>query len=259
MDNNKGQILFVTLFVSIIALSITLAISTNYIYSLRSSTLQADDNKALYAAESLAEKLLSEDINILKSYYDNNNCNDSCVYTNQDGSIAYADIDVIGESNTLSLKIKENKYETINLQDFSGELISVCFNDVSSISADYTYFDETTFKMTSHFFKSFDMNNETENFDITYYNNDYGNCYDIKTIGIPYSLSVKSIYNNIDITIKSDNTNLIPFNGVTLTITGRYFENTNTIQVKKYINSAIDSFNYSLINYNELEPLLKIN
>lgn len=245
--NEKGQVLVISIFLMLIVLSAGIIISSRFFNSLHNFAKSDNANKALYVAESLAERLLSKETSILQGYVQDNNCLQNCYVSFEDGSEAYANISVLGNSSDVyKFKSNQDSIVEINLEGYpSGSYLDLCWNEKSSITAMYVYLDSGSYKVENYAYNSVSSPYSSE-FSMAYPDHSYANCFRVTTEYNPVSLRVKTLYESAYIYAIPEPSATLPVQGISIISNGRFLDSYKRISVVKRISTVPQEFDYVL-------------
>lgn len=245
--NQKGQVLVISIFLMLVVLSAGIIISSRFFKSLHNFAKSDNANKALYVAESLAERLLSKEDSVLQGYVQGNSCLQNCYVSFEDGSEAYANISVLGNSSEVyKFKSNENSVVEINLEGYqSGSYLDLCWNEKSSITAMYLYQEGSDYKVENYAYSSVSSPYFSD-FSIAYPDHSYSNCFRVATTNTPISLRVKSLYESAYISVISEPSSILPIQGISIVSNGRFLDSYKRISVVKRISTVPSEFDYVL-------------
>lgn len=245
--NQKGQVLVISIFLMLIIFSAGVIISSRFFNSLHNFAKSDNANKALYVAESLAERLLSKENSILQGYAQGNNCLQNCYLSFEDGSEAYANISVLGNSSEIyKFKATKDSVVEINLEGYpSGSYLDLCWNEKSSITAMYLYRESNDYKVETYAYNSVASPYSSE-FPVAYPDHSYSNCFTVNTINTPVLLRVKALYENAYINTLPEPSSILPIQGISIVSNGRFLDSYKRISVVKRISTVPQEFDYVL-------------
>lgn len=253
--NQKGQTLVITIFVMLVALSAGVIISSRYFKSLHTFTKSDNASKATYVAESLAERLLSQSNETLNDYVVNNSCGDNCYLGFEDGSEAYAEVSVLGNStDTYSLKGIKDSVVQINLEGYdANSYIDICWNENSSVTAMYIYGDSS---IDSYAYNAVTSMYDSD-FEMASPNYAYANCFRVDTKVDSIILRLKALYEDAYFNVIPYSGSVLPSQGFLIKSTGRFWDIYKTVSVAKKHTLAPEIFDYVIYQKSEETSLSK--
>lgn len=243
--NQKGQIFVISVFVSIIALSTVILLSSRYVKNLRSIVTTYNSQKALYVAESLAERLLEKSDQTLSDYVRNNNCSSDCYLEFEDGSQAYANISLLGDSSDIyNSSIKKDETLEINIDGYPVDTpLEVCWNEKSSLEISYISQKNGDYLVESFAYNSV-ASPYSSNFETATPNHGYSNCANLKFFNTPLVLRIKSLYESTNLFVVTKSGVKLPLQGFIFNIKGRFLDINKKISITKKYQVTTDILDY---------------
>jgi len=257
--DQKGHILFITLVFLVSTLSITVSASKNLISRIHNFSTIDDANKAYYVAESLGERLLVIDNKNLESFYKNKNCNENCILSFEDGSIAMASINALGNSDeSFNFDILKDKVYEVNLVSFNEDnTFDICWNGLASLKISYLYYNSYKYHIQNYSYRSHLDLAISNTFDPAYPKFSYENCFSFTTFNQPVALRVMPIYQNAKVTIVTDPGDFLPLQGFNFNIKGIHNQNVKYIDLVKLNKADYNNLDYSNLTHPEDSLFIK--
>jgi len=243
--NQKGQVLVISIFISLIAFFLAITLSSRFLSSLHSFITTDNANKALKVSESLVEKLLVIPDATLKTYVNNNSCLQDCYLQFEDGSEAYATITTLGDSvDTYQISVAKDATTEINLEGYStNNFVDVCWNEKASIEGMYVSETSGDYVVNNYAYNAVASSYDSF-FDVASPGYTYANCFKVTTQNTPVLLRIKSLYESSTLYIIPKSGETLPFQGFSFDINGRYLDVYKNLVVTKRYQISSDIFDY---------------
>jgi len=256
--NQKGQVLVIAIVLMTIVLSASVVISSRFFKSLRVFTNSDNSSKAMYIAESLAERLLYKTDEELTGYVNNNNCLQNCYISFEDGSEAYANVSILGNStDTYKFKCFKDNVVEVNLDGYpSSSYLDICWNEKSSITAMYIYDQGGNYKVSNYAYNAV-ASSYPSNFEVATPNYTYSNCFRITTESTPTLLRIKSLYEDASLNVIPNPASLLPIQGFSIVSNGRFLDSYKRLSVTKRSSIVSQDFDYVIYQKSEDTSLSK--
>lgn len=256
--NQKGQVLVIAIVVMTIVLSASVIISSRFFKSLRVFVKSDNSSKSMYVAESLAERLLYKTDEELTGYVTNNNCLENCYVSFEDGSEAYANVSILGNStDTYKFKCSRDTVVEVNLDGYSsGSYVDICWNEKSSITAMYVSNQGGTYEVSNYAYNAVGSS-YSSNFDIATPNYTYSNCFRVNTENTPTLLRIKSLYEDAFLNVIPNPASVLPIQGFSIVSNGRFLDSYKRLSVTKRSSIVSQDFDYVIYQKSEDTSLSK--
>jgi len=256
--NEKGQVLVISIVLMLVGLSAVVIISSRYVKSLHSFVKSDNSVKASYVAEALAERLLSKSTETLSDYVTNNSCLQECYVQFEDGSEAYAEVKILGNSSDMyTFKLPKDTTSEVNLDGYnSNSYVNICWDENSSIEGMYLSESSGNYDVTNYAYNAV-VSPYDSDFDIASPNYSFANCFRVDTSANPVLLRLKSLYEVTTINVIPEPSALLPDQGFLVRSNGRFLDAYKRVTVTKKYPMSPDVFDYVLYQKSDDTALSK--
>lgn len=257
----KGQTLVAIVILMVLALTVGVSISNRFIKSLRDMSQSDNSSKALAVAEAAVERMLLLPNEILEGYINFGNCGTDCVLeiTGAFGQKVRADVALsfIGSSNEpFQIKGKEGAVSQVALDGYTSEsIITVCWDDSSSIYASYIYDQSGVIKSNIYAYNAVGYTGFDNGFTEAASSQGHQSCFNVTASYTPKLLRIKPFSSDPFIYVIPSGGQNLPSQGVLITSTGRAGNAIRVVKVLKATSSAPEYFDFVIYQKSETDPL----
>lgn len=262
--NQNGQTLAVMLILMLLSLSLGITISNRFIKSLRSTTRVQANYRAQAVAEAAVERILIKDVEELINYIEFGNCGLDCFYqiTNDDGVIETATIELSylgNSSDPYVMQLAQNQPNELVLTGYpNNQNISVCWDNPSgtppSVTGYMVYGTSGNYQMNS-FARNSSGSTVSNGFDTTTGGSGFDSCFSVNTQTNPVMLRMRSLYQDLEVTVIPAASTTLPSQGILIESTGQVMDSTKKLSVIKGNNLVPLDFDFVLFQRSATEAL----
>jgi len=245
--SQKGQALVSVVFLMLIALSAGIIISSRFFKSLHVFTKSDNSAKASYVSEALAERLLYKSEDTLTDYVNNNSCLQECYVQFEDGSEAYAEVKILGNSSDeYSFKVAKDTSTEINLEGYpTDSYMDICWNDRASVAGMYINKSSGEYQVDTYAYNAVSSEYDSD-FEVASPAYEYANCFRLNTHDTPILMRLKAFYEDTYLNIIPNPSSVLPKQGFLIKSNGRFLDTYKSISVTKKHSISPDIFDYVL-------------
>ena len=265
MLNDKGQTLLIVVFLAVAALIFGVTISLRYVTNVRNITQSDSSSRALAVAEAAVERILLLPTETLEDYIDSGNCGSDCylLITGSDGVNAEANVTLsyLGNSRSdYSLFLNKDNTSEVSLSGYPDNTsLTVCWNslggDLPSVTALFVYGSSGNYSGDAYSYNSVGSSHSDNGFSEATAQLGYQNCFDVSGNVSPDILRVKSIYNDVTLSIVPDLGATIPSQGILISSEGTVSEQVRKIEVLKTLYQMPTQFDYAIYQKSATDAL----
>lgn len=264
-NNEKGQTILVIVFVMIIALTIGVGISNRFISTLKSSSQTYTSYRAEAVAQAAIERILLKTTEELNEFISFGSCGSDCVLNivNDDGITETANITLshLGNSSApFETTLQESEVAEVTLTGYGdSQDVSICWDTPASgtppsVVGMLIYGSPGSYSVSNFAYNS-DTSTEPNGFSSTVSANGFDNCFTVNSQTNPRLMRLRSIYQDVDISVIPASGTIIPSQGILIESTGTVLTSTKKISVIKGNNIVPLPFDYVLYSTSENQNL----
>ncbi len=264
-NSQKGQTLIIIVFIMIAALAIGVSVSNRFITTLSITSDAYAGYQAQAVAEAAIENILTLTSTQLKEFIQFNSCGSYCQLeiVGPDGVVQTATVTLstLGtDSQPFTTRLSRDEITEINLNGYgNNKTLSVCWNappsgELPSVYGILLRGTQGNYVANNYAYYSAGSS-QINGFSPAVSANGYQNCMILNTGTNPQALRVRSIYNDVEVTVIPDSSATLPTQGILIESVGRVQDSVKTVSVIKSENMVPLDFDYILYQKSESEPL----
>lgn len=257
----KGQTLVMIIMLSVLALSVGIAVSNRFIKTLKDISESDNSSRARAVAEALVERLLLVSNDTLGDYVNFGSCQAACILeingflgqtVRADATLSFAG----ASADPYEMAGKNGEVSQLMLNGYAtGSSVDVCWSGTASIYASYIYDQSGVIAANIYAYNPVGYSGNINGFSDASALHGYPNCFNVSTSYTPKVLRTKPINADATIIIVPAGGHSLPSQGILITSSGRAGNAVKVVKVLKSSASAPEYMDFVIYQKSTTDPL----